>query len=328
MSELRQDLVSGDWVVIAPGRAARPDALRANKTIRKPTPRSKCPFENVERSENRIIELYPATKKWEIAVIPNKYPIVQHINGCASPFKHEIYSAMTGAGEHELVVTRDHDMPFTALSPALRAKLFEIFQERHRLAADDKCLVYATTFLNYGGSVGSSVWHPHYQFVALPFVPPHAAHSIEGSEEYFRKHHRCVRCDIVKEEKKYKKRVIKENGTAIAFAPYASKRPFEVAVMPKKHESHFGDASPRELADVAELTQFVVRGIKKYAGDPDLNFFIHDAPYDKGSYGHHHWHVEIMPSVSRLGGLEFSTGIYVNMVDPDMAAAILRGTKK
>lgn len=332
MSELRQDLVSGDWVIIAPGRATRPDSFRATKTVRKPGPKRTCPFEDLAHSGNPIIASYPARtdrsqKRWQIAVIPNKYPALAHANGCAVPLSRGIYAAMTGVGSQELIVTRDHDTPFTALAPSMRTELFRIFQERHRLAAKDKCLVYATTFFNYGPSAGSSLWHPHYQFAALPFIPPHAMHSEEGSEAYFKKRRRCARCDMIREEQKVKIRVIAENATAIAFAPFASKRPFEVTVVPKRHEPFFWNASPRVLADSAHLLQTVLQRIKRNAGDPDLNFFIHDAAYDGKMHAHHHWHIEVMPNISRLGGLEFSTGMYVNVVEPETAAAVLRGQK-
>lgn len=339
MSELRQDLVSGDWVIIAPGRARRPDSYGKNKTKRIPAPKRACPFEDLAKSGNTPLALYSSrgvvrgadaargAGSWDVAVIPNKYPALVHEAVCAAPFSHGIYQAMTGVGSQELIVTRDHNKSFSALAPATAARLFGVFQDRHRVAGQDPCLVYATTFLNYGPSVGSSVWHPHYQFAALPFVPPHILHSLHGAKQYFKRHHRCVRCDIITQEKKEKKRVIAENAFAIAFAPYASKRPFEAAILPKTHVPRFVDASPRVLAGIASLAQLVLRRLKQYAGDPDLNFFVHDAPLDGKPHPYHHSHVEVVPNVSRLGGLEYSTYIDINVVDPEMAAHVLRGKK-
>src|SRR6185437_4053121 len=117
---------------------------------------------------------------------------------------------------------------------------------------------------------------------------------------------------MIKEERREKKRVIAENGSAIAFAPYASRRPFEVAILPKLHEPSFRDASARTLGGVTALLQTVLQNMKKYAGDPDLNFYVHDAPFDGKTHAHHHWHLQILPNVSRLGGMEHSTGIFIN----------------
>jgi UDPglucose--hexose-1-phosphate uridylyltransferase len=116
-----------------------------------------------------------------------------------------------------------------------------------------------------------------------------------------------------------------ENRYAVAFAPYASKRPFEISVIPKKHFPRFEETPPAVIRGVAELMQLILRALRNRAGDPDLNFFIHSAPFSKNGHYYHHWHAEILPNLSYLGGLEFATGIYINVVDPDEAAKILRG---
>jgi UDPglucose--hexose-1-phosphate uridylyltransferase len=325
MSELRKDPLSGDWIILAPGRAKRPQGLEQNKMPRKPAPLATCPFEDLEQSHNVPIVAYPSAKKWRIAVIPNKYPALTHEHNRAVPFRHGLYEAKTGVGDHELVITRDHSRFFTDLASAEAAKVLELFQERYRAVAAEGCSAYALAFLNYGPSVGASIWHPHYQFLSVPFIPPHAVESLRGARAYFKKHHRCVRCDIIKEERREKKRIIDENAHAIAFAPYVSKRPFEVSIVPKKHFPQFEKTPAAVIRGVAAIAQSVLRRMKKNAGDPDLNFFIHSAPIDGKKYDYHHWHMEIFPNFSRLGGFEFGTSLYINVVDPDEAAAVLRG---
>ncbi len=326
MSELRQDPLSGDWIILSPGRAKRPNTLgREARGPRKPTPKKDCPFEDLQKSGNgTIFQAWPSTKKWGIAVIPNKYPALVHGEACAIDFKKGIYDTETGIGEHELIVTRDHSKFFADLDLSAAAQVFHMFQERYR-TMNDGCNAYAVAFLNYGPSVGASLWHPHYQILAIPFVPPHVARSIRGAREYFKKKNRCLRCDIMRQEMKYRKRIVGENRDAIAFAPYASKRPFEVNVMPKQHFPKFEETPAHTIRSVAEMIQKVLRGLRARAGDPDLNFFIHNAPFGKNGHRYHHWHAEILPNMSYLGGLEFATGIYINIVDPDEAAKILRG---
>jgi len=326
MSELRQDPISGDWVIIAPGRFRRPQMLEVKAKPRKPAPKSTCPFEEPRLSENQPpIARYPEGDSWKIIVVPNKYPALTHVNGCAEPFRRGLYLAEAGAGDHELVITRDHRASFMDLDRKTAAGLLGVFQDRHRAAAKDPCTVYASTFFNYGARVGASIWHPHYQVMALPFVPPRFVHWLAGSEKYFSRHRRCVRCDIIKEERRVKRRIVAGNASAIAFAPFASKRPFEVSIFPKQHLSHFEETKPAALAGIAEVLQSVLRRMKRYANDPDLNFFVHDAPVDGKPYRHHHWHIEVMPSISVFGGFEYSTNVDINVVDPDEAAKILRG---
>lgn len=328
MSELRQDLTSGDWVLLAPGRAARPKFLDKKKPTRKPTPKNICPFENLKTSGNwPPILVSPTEKNWEIAVIPNKYPAIERGNVCSVPFRQGIYHARTAVGTHNLLVTRDHNKHFVDLSDAGAAKVFETLQALHAMAAKDKCAAYASSFYNYGPDAGASVWHPHYQILTLPIIPPHTLHSLRGANDYFKKFGRCVRCDIIKVERKKKVRIIAENKHAIAIAPYASKRPFEVNVIPKKHWASFRETSPAAVRDVALVLRSAMRGIRKYVNDPDLNFFIHDTPLDHKDYRHHHWHVEVIPRTTFEAGFEFSTRIDINVVDPDRAAAIIRGKK-
>ena len=324
MSELRQDIVSGDWVVIAPARADRPMMLK-KKAPRKPAPRATCPFENLEKSKNwPPIAAYPNREKWRLVVVPNKYPALTHHGEHIKHFRHGVYHAATGVGDCELVITRDHTKDFSMLAPVDAREVFDAFVARHRASAEDPCLTYVTTFLNFGASVGGSLWHPHYQVISLPFVPPHIVHSLAGARRYFEAHGRCARCALVKFERKERTRVIAENDDAIAIAPYASKRAFEVTILSKKHFPSFHETPVRVVHAAADLVRSVMGKIKKKVNDPDLNFFIHDTPLNGKRYPYHHWHIELTPNLSLLGGLEFSTGVYVNSVDPDRAAKILR----
>jgi len=328
MSELRKDPLSGDWIILSPGRAKRPQLLAPTekKIIRKPSPIKKCPFEDLLKSGNgEIFEAWPNKKKWKIAVVPNKYPALAHGETCAVNLHEGFYEAKSGIGTHELLITRDHVKFFADLSPSDAAEVLKVFQSRYH-AANDGCNVYAVAFLNYGPSVGASVWHPHYQLLAIPFVPPHVSRSLRGAEEYFKHNGRCLRCDLLEGDYRGKNRVriVDENKHAVALTPYASKRPFEVRVIPKKHFARFEETPPAVIGGVAEMVQSVLERLRKYVGDPDLNFFIHDAPFT-GKHPYHHWHAEVLPNMSYLGGLEFSTGIYINTVDPEEAAKTLRG---
>ncbi|MDE2019235.1 MAG: DUF4921 family protein [Patescibacteria group bacterium] len=328
MSELRKDPISGDWIILAVLRAKRPQQLEYQKPVRKPAPKSGCPFEDLKKSGNTPIAVFPSGKNWRIAVIPNKYPALDRMaldaRSAPKPSYHGVYEEKTGVGDHELIITRDHSRFFADLAPAEAVKVFELFQERYRSAAKDGRVSYAFGFLNYGPAVGASIWHPHYQFLAIPFIPPHVAHSLQGARSYLKRTGHCARCDIIKQERAEKKRIIAENENAVAFAPFVSKRPFEASILPKKHFAQFERTPQAVIRDIAALAQTVLRRMRKYAGDPDLNFFIHSAPFS-GRHSFHHWHMEIFPHTTYLGGFEFGTSVYINPVDPDRAAAVLRG---
>lgn len=329
MSELRQDLVSGDWIIVAPERAKRPHDFLPKKLSRKPSPKSTCPLEDLEAAGNwPPILVSPNRKNWEVAVVPNKYPALVHKEKCAKPLQGGPYRFYQGIGHHDLVITRGHRKNVAWLSLRKAVDLFRMFQRRYLMLAGDPCLDYVATWFNWGPTAGASVYHPHYQMLSLPIIPPDIAHSLRGSHAYFRTHHRCVHCEMLKFEARHKKRIVEENRGAVAVAPYVSRQPFELRVYPKRHLSVFERTRPADLTPFVAVLQSALRRIKRYLNDPDLNLFIHTAPLrDQRQYRHYHWHVEILPKISIPAGFELGTGVDIDVIDPDRAAAILRGNK-
>ena len=330
MSQFRQDIVSGDWIVMAPERAKRPHDLFAEKKRRVVSPKRTCPFEDLKKSGNwPPIATLPAGDKWRVAVIPNKYPALMHEKGCTTETKEGPYRMLDGVGHHELVVTRDHMKSFRDLTPSQALEVFQTFRDRFRFFYKDTCMVYTSAFFNWGPTAGASVYHPHYQMLTLPIVPPDIARSLRGSKRYFKAHRRCVHCEMVAFEKRQKKRVIAENRWAIAFAPFISHQPFEVRVFPKEHLPFFEKTSEAKLRSFVKVLQSVLSRMGRYLNDPDLNFFIHTAPL-RGAreYRFYHWHVEVLPKITVPAGFELSTGVDINVINPEWAAGVLRGRRK
>ncbi|MEK7195447.1 MAG: hypothetical protein AAB655_02010 [Patescibacteria group bacterium] len=326
MSELRQDLVSGDWIIMAPERAKRPHDLLKKRKPRKPSPKQSCPFENLEKSGNwPPILSYPSDKKWEVAIIPNKYPALRHFPGCSVSLRHGPHDVKSGSGDHDLVITRDHNKNLGDLSRGQAVRLLTTLQKRYRMLSKDPCNVYTSTFFNWGGGAGATIYHPHYQVLTLPIIPPDVGHSLDGSRSYFQKHRKCVHCIMLDFDVKEKKRVIEKNRFAISIAPFVSRVPFETRVFPLRHRYGFERTPLREIEAVASVLQSSLRRIKKYLKDPDLNFFIHTAPLKDHRYNYYHWHIEVIPKITMFGGFELSTGVEINVVDPEQAAIILRG---
>lgn len=324
-SELRQDIVSGDWIVIAPGRAKKPEQL-IKKEKRLIPPIKNCPFENPQKSGNKILIKYPKSGDWKIITVENKYPAFIHRdNICAEIFRRGPHQVVEGIGHHELVITRDHLKNFPKLDRISANSVFESFQERYKKLAEDRCLSYVSIFHNWGQKAGASVYHPHYQIIAIPVIPPDVSHSLNGSARFYQKNKKCVHCAMVDWEKKYKKRIIYENEGVVVFAPFASREPFELRVIPKRHLPYFEETGEKDLKFAVEGLQAALKKIEKRLKDPDYNFFIHTAPLkNKKKYGHYHWHMEIIPKISISAGFELGTGIEITAVDPDEAARILK----
>jgi len=143
--------------------------------------------------------------------------------------------------------------------------------------------------------------------------------------KFFQKHKKCVHCEIIKHEKKEKKRIVYENESAIVFAPFVAREPFELRVFPKKHFPSFRNTPKKDLEGVVEALQKALLKIEGRLHDPDYNFFIHTAPVkDEIKYPFYHWHIEVQPKISISAGFELATGVEITIVNPNDAAKILR----
>ena len=321
-SELRQDPVFGDWILLAPLRSRRHKfAGKAKVKLAK----SRCPFDNLSKFGNLPpVLVYPAKRVWFLQIIPNKYPAVEH-GECGLIIKKGIYKSRSGTGFHEIMVLKDHDKYLAQYGVLEITKILMAYRDRYLSLAKEKCIEYISIFHNHGKEAGSTVPHLHSQILALPIIPPDVSHSIDGSRRYFHEHRRCVHCQIIKQELREKKRVIYENRDVIIIAPFASKSDFETRIFPKKHSAYFENITGKELLSFAEAMKFIFSALYKKLKDPAFNFFIHTAPIGKNhDFIHYHWHMEILPKFETGGGVELGTGLSIIAVAPEKAAKILK----
>ena len=323
ISELRQDPVFGDWVLLAPIRGKRHE-FRGRIKVK--LPKNKCPFDNLAKFGNLppvLVYQNESNDDWFLQIVPNKYPAVGH-GECSLIFKNGIYKSRPGVGFHEIVVLRNHDRYLAQYSSLEIKKILMAYRERYLSLAKDKCVKYISIFHNHGKEAGSTVPHLHSQILALPIVPPDVSHSINGSRRYFHEYKKCIHCEMLRQEAKEKKRIIYENKDAIVIIPFASKVNFEMRIFPKKHSAYFEEMSDSELLSFADAMRFVFSGIYKKLKDPAFNFFIHTAPSGKNhDYNHYHWHMEILPKFETTGSVELGTGLSIISVAPEEAALIL-----
>jgi UDPglucose--hexose-1-phosphate uridylyltransferase len=327
MSEFRKDIVSGEWIIIAPERAKRPHDKHSHADVRSSEVKGVCPFDDLEKSGNWPPHfLSPEKGDWTVAVIPNKFPALTHADVCPVVVKDGIYEHAEGMGYHDLLIFRDHatapgDMKIETIHTAFRA-----LQRRYHEVAKDPCLIYASTHFNWGETAGASLYHPHFQIITLPIIPPQILHSLTHSAHYFEENATCVHCALIAQERNQNMRVVAENDHAIAFAPFASRQPFELKIFPKSHEASFENSSEATIKGVVAILRESFASIRKNLSDPDLNMFVHTSPLkNKPLYEHYHWHIEIIPKISIQAGFELGTGVLINVVAPETAAKLLRG---
>ena len=321
-SELRQDPVFGDWVLLAPARGKR---QKFGGRIKFSLSKDKCPFDNLVKFGNLPpVLVYPAKRGWFLQIIPNKYPAVAH-GECGEILKNGFYKSRPGSGFHEIVILRDHNRYLAQYSAVEIKKILLAYKERYASLAKEKCVKYISIFHNHGKEAGSTIPHLHSQILALPIVPPDVDHSLNGSRRYFHEHKECIHCKIIEQELKENKRIVYQNKYAIVIAPFASKVNFEMRIFPKKHSAYFEETPDSELGSFAEAMKFALFSIYKKLKDPAFNFFIHTAPTNKNSdYSHYHWHMEILPKFGIIGSVELGTGLNIISLSPEEAAEFLK----
>ena len=323
-SELRQDIVTGDWVIIATARAKRPHEFASFQREKDTVGVSDCVFEHPDQTDQeKDVLIYNAGDDWSLRVFPNKYPAVSR-GKVPSSLEEGPYFAMTGTGYHEVVVTRDHYNHMALMETWQIAEIFDAYQDRYLSLMNKKNINYIQIFHNHGAEVGASIAHPHSQIIAFPIISPYVQLELTGAESYWRSHKYKVYSVMVEYESETKKRVVYENENFIAFCPFASRAAFEVWVMPKKHSPYFERITDEAKFQLAEVMQKAMQSLYKGLGDPPYNFYIHTAPCDGKDYESYHWHIEILPHTANWAGFELSTGVEISTIQPEIAAEFLR----
>ena len=327
ISELRQDLVTGDWVVIATGRSKRPEEFAVKEKIKeKEDPEKKCFFCYPEETgQEKDVLLYQNGSDWSLRVFPNKYPAFSQNGDKIQHTEEGPYFKMDGVGFNELVITRDHKKSIALLSKMQVAEIIDAYQDRYINLMSQRGVNYIDIFHNHGKEAGASIAHPHSQIAAVPVISPYVQSELDGAESYHKVNGECVYCTMVNWETKNKKRIVFENEEFVAFCPFSSRVAFEVWVMPKKHAPYFERISNEGKMACAEVLQEALAKIYKALNNPPYNFYLHTSPCDGKDYPHYHWHIEILPvPPTPWAGFELSTGMEVSTIEPEVAAEYLK----
>ena len=330
MSELRHDPVQKRWVIIAKERGQRPIQFK-EKEEEKVVSSKSCPFceGNESKTPPEIFAIRdpgtkPNTPGWSLRVIPNKYPALA-IEGELGRRGLGIYDMMNGIGAHEVIIeTKQHNLHMGDMPLEHLKLILQVYRDRIADLYRDKRFRYAMIFKNYGAAAGASLPHPHTQLIATPITPRTIAAELESSKEHFMSKERCLFCDIINQEVALRERIIYQNRNFIAMAPFASRFPFETWILPKCHGSHFEDIEKKQVKDLAGILRRVLFRLEKTLPGVAYNYIIHTAPFKEGFLEHYHWHIEIIPRLTKVAGFEWGTGCYINPMAPEDACSYLR----
>lgn len=334
MPELRKDPITSRWVIVSTERGKRPYDVR--ECPHKWEENIHCPFcaGNESMTPPEITALRdkgtkPNTPGWQVRVVPNKFPAL----GIDQDLKKRgtgMYDKMTGFGAHEVVIeTPNHRQVFHELPTDHIKNILAVCQDRIEDLHKDIRFRYVLLFRNDGPQAGASLQHPHSQLIATPITPKRVKEELMGAEAYYKVKERCVFCDIIQQELDAKERIIYENAHFVAFCPYWSRFPFEIWMLPKRHELDFY-SSREHLPEMAQALKVSIQKLGVVLNQPDYNFIVHTAPnlfsrrgYWQTIHEDYHWHFEIIPRLTKVAGFEWGTGFYINPTPPEEAASYL-----
>lgn len=330
MSEIRQDPITGRYVIIAEGRSARPDEYRGPPPGETPPG---CPFcaghessTPAELAAYRPVGSAANGPGWSVRTIPNKFPTVAPD---PTPLAVDVGAGevrRAGFGLHEVVIESPAHSPTMPQLPAGQLReVFRMIRERVRAVAAHPGIGAVVTFENTGPESGGSLSHPHAQIVALGEIPPLLVEESQGLGRYSRTHGGvCAWEAELARERAAGSRVVWDTPELVAYAPFASSYPYEARFLPARHAPSLGHATDAELDRLTEMLPGVLRALLAVVPGASYNFVASSYASGRPEEKAHHWHLDLLPRLVRPDGFDVGGGIPVNIVAPERAASELR----
>ena len=281
------------------------------------------------------MEVAGSGDEWQVRVVPNKFPAVVLGQRNKPKGKQPPKPSLLGVipqppeGAHEVFIESPrHVQDITELSIAELTLLLQAYRERLRFWSTDDRICHATIFKNVGDAAGASLEHIHSQLVALPSLSPVIAAELQGALRHFAEKKTCLFCQLIEEELSHGERLVADAGPFVAFCAYAGRQPYETWILPRDHAANFEQLTDTDIESLAETLQQVVRRLQAQLTPLSYNLILHTAPFrlpagecNIGQYWH--WHFELVPRSTELAGFEWGTGMHINPLSPERAAARL-----
>lgn len=321
MNQLRLNPLTGRWVTVATGRAARPEDFARSDLPIETDPDRPCPFcPGHEEETPPALETYGPDGQWLLRVVPNRYPAFEGTGDMRVQHLGPLFAQAPATGIHEvLVFTPNHDQSWGDLDDRQAGLVMAALRDRMEDHAHASGVRYSQAIVNHGREAGASLAHPHGQLLGIPFVPGEILDEVAGFRRFAGG---CLLCAAIEAERAAGHRVVSDKDGVLVLTPWWSGSPFEVLVVPEPHEGHLRNAVPGDLAAVGRAVRDVVASLTRLLGDVAYNVMVHTLPHH--AEDPFHWHVHIVPRVHSLGGFEQGTGVPINIVGPEEACELLK----
>ncbi|UCE43472.1 MAG: DUF4921 family protein [Candidatus Bathyarchaeota archaeon] len=337
-NEIRKDYLLDRWTVIATERKRRPtDFAKREKEEKRMDTCPLCPGNEHMTPPAVLVYLSTNTgeirkerdqngfrhKNWIVRCVPNLYPaFTPPKDSEGADVKVSPYLARA-IGHHEVLVeSPKHDEHPGIARISQLTFVINAYLDRLKTLSSKPYVRYVSIFRNHGQEAGASLSHVHTQIIAAPFSPTILEEELVACRKLWSENGECAFCDILRREKN-SQRLIYENESYLVFAPWASVHPLEFWIAPKRHQQSLLDATEDEVKDLAEVLRLSFGGLSFLLNDPPYNFGFHISP-SKEYRECYHWHLEVYPKLAIWAGFEKSSGMFINTVQPEDAAADLR----
>lgn len=322
MSELRWHPILEEWVITA--------TQRQDRTFLPPD--DYCPLCPTKPGE--FPTEIPAAD-YEIVTFENKFPSLQHPAPQPAIEGSELYKVRPAEGICEVVCyTSRHAGTLTDASLEEMRNLVEVWTDRFRELSEREFIDYVLIFENKGKDIGVTLYHPHGQIYAFPFIPPKIQRELDSSRRHKEQTGRCLFCDIIEEEMRDGRRIVVENDSFVAMIPFFARYPYEVYVLPRKHHQTMLSFEGPERDDLANILKAVLLKYDNLWGmSLPYMMIMHQAPTDGRDYGYYHYHIEFHPpnrtktKLKYLAGCESGAGSFINDAAVEEKAAELRAAE-
>jgi UDPglucose--hexose-1-phosphate uridylyltransferase len=326
MPEVRVDPLTGLKSIVTPERATRPGGGLSAEPCPPIDPETD-PF-RAGHEDQTPPEVYairpngsePDTPGWTVRVVPNLYPALDPESAAPAPFaKRDLFTATPARGRHEVVINAPDPVPSLADLDVEQVKTaVDVWRERMRAHAADAAYVHV--IVNERREAGASLPHTHAQIYALDFVPA----AVARERERFGAHAQRTMGgnllqDLVQEEVKLSERIVAIDAEAVLMVPYGARFPYQLMLVPRRPRPRFEDDGP---TGAALLHDGLCRLARRLGASPPLNLWVRTAPRGTDQFC---WRIDVVPRLTNMAGLELGTGVYLNIVAPERAAADLRG---
>jgi len=337
-NEIRKDYLLDRWVIIAGERAKRPTDFRAKTSADETETKTKnCPFcpGNEKMTPPAVLLYLPNNngirkdtdhngerrKDWLVRCIPNLYPALTSRRPVALT-SNETFKRIDGVGVHEVIIESPRHTEHPNEAPLEQIELMiQAYVDRLKSLSQWN---YVSIFRNHRKEAGASLSHAHSQIIATPMLPKTISDELVAVKAKYQRTGVCPYCKIIESERNGPRHIF-ENKSFIAFTPWASVYPFEFWLFPTRHQHTLLQLQNGEKKDLANALRTCLNSLAKILNDPPYCYGFHIAPTGE-DHEYFHWHLEVYPKLTIQAGFEISTGMFINVTPPEIAAENLRRT--